>query len=258
MSKPELTKDFLERIENLEKVLGYKFKDKYLVLAAITHSSFVAEYHQKLTDYEVLEFLGDAVISLIVSEILIKEFPEYKEGELSQIRSSVVSEAYLSKLAKVINLSQYILLSKGEIAQKGMERESLLCDVFEAIFGAIYVDSDYLIDPPRQIFYKLFKDQLIKDIKEGNIPRDYKSLLQIFTQKHFGLIPKYKLLSAKGPEHNKTFVMECNVDKKVKTVGKGKSKKEAESQAAKKAFLKLEETKKSSRKNLTDKNSQSD
>ncbi len=231
---------FKERIKNLEKLLGYKFKNPLLLISSITHSSFVAEFDKGLQDYEVLEFLGDAVLSLIVSEVLIKEFPKAKEGELSQIRSAVISEAYLSKLAKKVELGKFVLLSKGEIAQKGMERESLLCDVFEAIFGAIYVDSDYHIKQPREVFNRLFKDMLINDIRTENIPRDYKSLLQIYTQRHLGITPKYKLVSAIGPEHSKTFTMKCVVDEKITTKGKGKSKKEAESAAAKKAYMKLQ------------------
>ncbi|WP_293445038.1 ribonuclease III [Persephonella sp.] len=239
----EIEKEFLERIKALENRLGYSFKDKTLPLSALTHRSFAVEYHRKLADYEVLEFLGDAVLSLIVSEILIKTFPEAREGDLSQIRSAVISEAYLSKLARTINLGELVLLSKGEIAQKGMERESLLCDVFESVFGAVYVDCGYLIDPPRQIFNRFFKDQLIHDIKKGDIPRDYKSLLQILTQKVFGKTPKYKVITAVGPEHAKTFTVECVIEG-IRTTGIGKSKKEAETKAAQKAYIKLSETEK--------------
>jgi ribonuclease-3 len=234
---------FKEKIESLERLLDYKFKNPTLLVSSITHSSFVAEYDKGLQDYEVLEFLGDAVLSLIVSEILIKEFPKAKEGELSQIRSAVISESYLSKLAKKIDLGKFVLLSKGEIAQKGMERESLLCDVFEAIFGAVYIDADYHIEEPRNIFNKLFKDLVINDIRTENIPRDYKSLLQIYTQRYLGITPKYKLVSAVGPEHSKTFTMKCVVDEKLTTKGKGKSKKEAESEAAKKAYMRLQKEK---------------
>ncbi len=234
----DIERDFLDRIKLLEERTGYVFHDKTLPLTALTHRSFAVEYHRLIADYEVLEFLGDAVLSLIVSEILIKTFPQAREGELSQIRSAVISEAYLSKLARQLNLGELVLLSRGEIAQKGMERESLLCDVFESVFGAIYVDCGYLIDPPRQIFNRLFRDRLIDDIKKGDIPRDYKSLLQILTQKIFGKPPKYRLITAVGPEHDKTFTVECIIDN-IKTIGTGKSKKEAESRAAKKAFLKL-------------------
>ncbi|WP_297887116.1 ribonuclease III [Sulfurihydrogenibium sp.] len=232
--------EFLERVEKLEKLLNYSFNDKSLLLAAITHRSFVAEYPKKLKDYEVLEFLGDSVLSLIVSEILIKQFPDAREGDLSQLRSSIVSEAYLSKLAKTLNLSNFVLISRGEKLQKGEERESLLCDVFEAIFGAIYIDAGYKIDVPRDIFNSLFKDKVLEDIKTENIPRDYKSLLQIETQKIYGKIPKYKLVHSEGPEHDKVFVVECQIDD-IKTTGKGKSKKEAETQAAKEAFKKIKE-----------------
>ncbi|NPA52872.1 MAG: ribonuclease III [Aquificae bacterium] len=237
LSNPE----FRKKIELLEKKLGYTFKNKKLALSAITHKSFIAESNKGLEDYEVLEFLGDAVLSLIVSEILIKKYPQAREGELSQLRSAIVSEAFLSKLARKINLQEVVLLSKGEIAQRGMERDSLLCDVFEAVFGAIYVDSDYFIDPPRQIFNKLFKDFIIESIEKGKIPRDYKSLLQIITQRKFGTVPKYRFISAKGPEHEKIFEMECIVDKALKTRGKGRSKKEAEIKAAKEAYEILNE-----------------
>ncbi|WP_051524445.1 ribonuclease III [Sulfurihydrogenibium subterraneum] len=232
--------EFLRRVEALEKLLDYNFKDKSLLLAAITHRSFVAEYPTKIKDYEVLEFLGDSVLSLIVSEILIKQFPEAREGDLSQLRSAIVSEAYLSKLAKLLNLGQFVLISKGEKSQKGSERESLLCDVFEAVFGAIYVDSDYQINTPRDVFNRLFKEKLLQDIKTENIPRDYKSLLQIETQKLYGKIPKYRLIHSEGPEHDKIFVVECEIEK-IKTTGKGRSKKEAETQAAKEAFKKIKE-----------------
>lgn len=241
----EIEKEFLDRIYSLEKRIDYEFKDKTLPLTALTHRSFAVEYHRKLADYEVLEFLGDAVLSLIVSEILIKTFPQAREGELSQIRSAVISEAYLSKLARIINLGELVLLSKGEIAQKGMERESLLCDVFESVFGAVYVDCGYKIDPPRQIFNRFFKDQLIEDIKKGDIPRDYKSLLQILTQKIFGKPPKYRVISAVGPEHEKVFTVECVIEG-IRTKGAGKSKKEAESKAARKAYIKLSEKEKGS------------
>ncbi len=232
---------FRKKIEFLEKKLGYVFKNKNLALSAITHKSFVAEYDKNLEDYEVLEFLGDAVLSLIVSEILIKKYPQAKEGELSQLRSAIISETFLAKLARKIDLQNVVLLSKGEISQRGMERDSLLCDVFEAIFGAIYVDSDYFIDPPRQIFNRLFKDYIIKSIEEGSIPRDYKSLLQIITQRKFGTVPKYRFISSKGPEHEKIFEMECIVDNELRTRGTGKSKKEAETRAAKEAYEILKE-----------------
>ncbi|WP_456384428.1 ribonuclease III [Persephonella sp.] len=234
----EIEKEFLDRIKALEQRIGYTFKDKTLPLTALTHRSFAVEYHRKLADYEVLEFLGDAVLSLIVSEILIKTFPKAREGELSQIRSAVISEAYLSKLARIIDLGELVLLSKGEIAQKGMERESLLCDVFESVFGAVYVDCGYMIDIPRKIFNKFFRQQLIEDIKKGDIPRDYKSLLQILTQKIFGKPPRYRVITAVGPEHDKTFTVECIIEN-VRTRGTGKSKKEAETKAAREAFLQL-------------------
>lgn len=224
-----------EKLTLLEQTLEYSFVDRSLLLASLTHRSFAAEYIKKIPDYEVLEFLGDAVLSLIVSEILIKEFPKAKEGELSQIRSAVISEVYLSRLARQLNVQEFILVSKGEKTQKGAERDSLLCDVFEALFGAVYIDSGYSIEKPREIFFKFFKDRMISDIKSDNIPRDFKSLLQIETQKTYGTLPKYRLIKEEGPEHEKIFTVECRVEN-ITTIGRGKSKKEAESQAAKEAY----------------------
>jgi ribonuclease-3 len=237
--KDNFKSEVLKIIEELEKKLGYEFKDKTIIFSALTHSSYLSEHKGK--DYEVLEFLGDAVISLIVSEILIKTFPKAKEGELSQIRSAVVSESYLAKLAREIDLGKYVFMSHGEELQGGRQRETLLCDVFEAIFGAIYVDSNYSIEKPREIYNKLFKDRLINDIKTGNIPKDYKSTLQILTQKLFGSVPKYKFVSSEGPEHQKIFTMECVVENEITTSASGKSKKEAENIAAKEAYFYLKE-----------------
>ena len=233
-----LSTEILDKLKKVENILGYKFRDKSLLFIALTHSSYLIENKgQNLKDYEVFEFLGDAVLSLIISEILIKTFPKAKEGELSQIRSAVVSELYLSKLAKEINLGDFVFMSNSEEQQGGRNRDTLLCDVFEAVFGAIYIDSDYTIDIPREIFNKHFKDKLIEDIKSGNIPRDYKSILQILTQRLFGSVPKYNFVSSEGPEHKKIFTMECVVENEIKTKGIGKSKKEAETRAAQEAFF---------------------
>jgi ribonuclease-3 len=239
MKIDEILERYQERITQVEELLGYFFKDKTLLLTALTHSSFVSQEKSNLKDYEVLEFLGDSVISLIVSEILIKEFPDAKEGKLSKLRSAIVSEAFLSELARQLKLNEAVLLSKSEIAQKGMERQSLLCDVFEAVFGAIYVDCGYFIDPPRKIFNNKFYDYIIKSIKEKNIPIDYKSILQVYTQKHLKTIPKYIVLETTGPEHEKEFTVLCKVEDIIETQGKGKSKKEAETKAAKKAYVQL-------------------
>lgn len=237
--------DYLDKYSNklskLEEILGYKFKDRSLLLTALTHSSFVSQEKGDIKDYEVLEFLGDSVISLIVSEILIKEFPNAKEGKLSKLRSAVVSEAFLSELARKLRLNEFVLLSRSERAQKGMERQSLLCDVFEAVFGAIYVDCGYYIDPPRKVYNKHFRDYLIKSIREKNIPIDYKSILQVYTQKHLKTVPRYKVIEETGPEHEKEFTVVCRVEDIIETKGKGKSKKEAETEAAKKAYTALKE-----------------
>ena len=237
----EIPIDIKEKLQKFEDILGYKFKDISLLFTALTHSSFASENKSKYKDYEVFEFLGDAVISLIMSEILMKTFPKAREGELSQIRSAVVSESYLAKLGRLIKLNEFIFLSVGEEQQGGRERDTLLCDVFEALFGAIYIDNNYCIEKPREIFNKHFKEKVIDDILSGNIPRDYKSILQVLTQRLFGTVPEYQFVNAEGPEHKKIFTMKCIVKDEITTLGEGKSKKEAETKAAKEAYMQLKE-----------------
>ena len=237
----EIPLEIKKKLHQFEEILEYKFKDISLLFTALTHSSFLSDKKSKYKDYEVFEFLGDAVISLIMSEILIKTFPKAREGELSQIRSAVVSESYLAKLGRLIKINEFIFLSAGEEQQGGRERDTLLCDVFEAIFGAIYIDNNYSIEKPREVFNKHFKDKVIYDIKTNNIPRDYKSILQVLTQKLFGIVPEYQFVAAEGPEHKKIFTMKCVIKDEIATFGEGKSKKEAETRAAKEAFLKLSE-----------------
>jgi len=218
-----------ERLKELEDRLGYTFKDKSLLRKALIHKSFS---HEKDTDdnYEVLEFLGDAVIGLIVSEELINRFPNKTEGELSQIRAYLVSEGVLSELAKTIDLGRFIFLGKGEKLSGGREKSSLLCDVFESVFGAIYLDGGF--EKARRVFKNNFLNTLWQILESAVTYKDFKSFLQEVTQKEYKLIPTYTLLKSEGPEHDKTFTVECKV-KELRTIATGKSKKSAEQKAAK-------------------------
>ncbi len=214
----------------LEKKINYTFHNKELLIRALSHKSYSFEKGLK-ENYEVLEFLGDSVISLIVSEILIKRFPEKSEGELSSIRAFLVSENSLAKLAREIELGKFILLGKGEKKTGGTEKESILCDVFEAIFGAIYLDSDF--ETAKKVFKKTFIKSMWEIFNSRKVHKDFKSQLQEFTQRKFKVRPKYEIEKEKGPEHEKEFIVKCTVmDKTV--VASGKSKKDAQQKAAKK------------------------
>ena len=218
-----------EKIVELERRLGYSFKDKGLLKRALIHRSFAFE-KETGENYEVLEFLGDAVIGLIVSEELVKRFPDKTEGELSQIRAFLVSEPSLSELAKTVDLGKFIYLGRGEKRSGGSRKSSLLCDVFEAVFGALYLDAGF--EKAKEVFKKKFLNKLWEILENAVTYKDFKSYLQEVTQREFRELPTYTLISSEGPEHEKTFTVECRV-KDLRTVGTGRSKKAAEQEAAK-------------------------
>jgi ribonuclease-3 len=207
----------------------YSFKNRDLLRRALIHRSFAFE-KETGENYEVLEFLGDAVIGLIVSEELIKRFPDKSEGELSQIRAFLVSEPSLSKLARTVNLGDFLYLGKGEKRTGGKEKDSILCDVFESVFGALYLDAGF--EEARRVFKEKFLDKLWDILEKAVTYKDFKSYLQEITQREFKLLPQYRMVKAEGPEHDKTFTVECKVNQ-LKTYGTGKSKKAAEQEAAK-------------------------
>ena len=212
----------------LEERIGYFFNDRELLRKALTHKSFSFE-KDKEENYEVLEFLGDAVIGLIVSEELIKRYPTKTEGELSQIRAYLVSEPVLSELAKTVDLGSYVFLGKGEYLSGGGKKSSILCDVFESLFGAIYLDGGF--EKAGEIFKRNFLEKLWEILDKAVTYKDFKSFLQEITQREFKVIPSYTVIKEEGPEHEKIFTVECRV-KELKTVSTGKSKKSAEQQAA--------------------------
>lgn len=218
-----------DKLVELERKLGYSFKDKGLLRRALIHRSFAFE-KETGENYEVLEFLGDAVIGLIVSEELIKRFPDKSEGELSQIRAFLVSEPSLSELAKTVDLGKFLYLGKGEKRSGGSKKSSLLCDVFEAVFGALYLDAGF--EKAKQVFKEKFLKKLWEILNNAVTYKDFKSYLQEITQREFKEIPVYNVVSSEGPEHEKTFTVECRI-KELKTTGTGRSKKAAEQEAAK-------------------------
>ena len=228
-----------QKFETLYEVLGYRFRDPALVLQAFRHSSYVNEHMgAALEDNERLEFLGDAVLDLAVSHLLMEKNEAANEGELSRFRSMVVDEAGLHEVATRLHLGGYLLLGKGEDQSLGREKPSILADVTEALIGAIYLDGGFNVT--KKVIEKLFAS-LLKKLETDDLVQDFKSLLQEFTQQAFKSLPKYRLTEETGPAHDKVFRIALAVNGIVLAEGEGKSKKEAEQRAAKEAFFRLNE-----------------
>jgi len=215
----------MKKYHELEKCLDYQFKNKDLIIEALTHKSY-----KKVFNNERLEYLGDAVLNLIVGEFLFNKFPGSNEGELSKIRASLVNEKGFTKLALAINLGDYIYLSDAEDRNQGRKKASILSDAFEAIMGAIYIESGLVVLKP--MILKLL-DENYEEINLNELFSDYKTALQEVTQAKFGAIPVYKLESAIGPDHEKEFELSLWINDKHYATSKGKSKKLAQQSAAK-------------------------
>lgn len=224
--------------DDLEKVLNYRFKQPRLLYQALLHRSYVYENpHLEQSDNETLEFLGDAVLNLAISHLLFERFPAYKEGDLSRLRSSIVNERELAKLANQMNLGKYLFLGKGEDFTGGRQKPSLLADSLEALLGAVYLDSDLAV--ALNIIKRLFSEYFAVDDLEHPLralDKDYKTQLQEFTQAAFKKTPTYLLEKEEGPDHDKTFYMRVLLDEQVLACGMGKSKKEAQQLAAERAL----------------------
>ncbi len=221
--------------KELEKCLGYQFENKDLIIEALTHKSY-----KKVFNNERLEFLGDAVLNLIVGEFLFNKFPSSNEGELSKIRASLVNEKGFTKLARAIHLGDYIFLSEAEERNQGRKKASILSDAFEAIMGAIYIESGLTVLKP--LILKLLTENY-DEINLDELFSDYKTALQEVTQAKFGAIPVYKLEAAVGPDHEKEFELSLWINDKHYATAKGKSKKLAQQAAAKIVLNQLQGTK---------------
>ena len=215
-------------IEKLEKSLDYQFKNKNLIIEALTHKSYKKPYNN-----ERLEFLGDAVLDLVVGEYLFHKFPNVDEGELSKMRASLVNEKGFEKLSNLLNLGEFLLISIAEENNEGREKSSLLSNSFEAVMGAIYLEAG--LTTVEKIIFKLL-DKGYPKIDLDSIFKDYKTTLQELTQAKFGITPSYKLIQSCGPDHKKEFEMSVEVDKRILAVASGKTKKEAQQKAAQKAL----------------------
>ncbi|UMZ73328.1 Ribonuclease 3 [Natranaerofaba carboxydovora] len=224
-------------IKELIEKLGVKTENLDLFLQAVTHTSYAHEKkHNNISHNERLEFLGDAVLELITSEILYFRYPNLPEGELTKLRASIVCEESLLKVAHKLELGKYLRLGRGEEASGGRERASILADSVEAVFGALYLDVGY--ERTKNIVHNLM-NELYEDIDRDRSISDYKTTLQELTQKNFDSCPIYRIVEEYGPDHDKKFVAQVEVDGNVFAKGKGKSKKEAEQRAAKIAWEKL-------------------
>ncbi len=213
-----------KNIGALENTLGYKFKNEKLIIEALTHKS-----HKQPYDNERLEFLGDAVLDLIVGEYLFFKFPKSDEGNLSKIRAALVNEDGFEKLARSINLGEYIYLSNAEENNGGREKASLLSNAFEAVMGAIYLESG--LEAVRKIAIELIEKNH-KEISLDSLFRDFKTTLQELTQARFGETPEYRVIASRGPDHKKEFEVAVIIENKEYARAIGKSKKIAQQEAA--------------------------
>lgn len=220
-----------ESLEKLQDSIKYHFKNKMLLLESLTHKSY-----NKNNNNERLEFLGDAVLDLLIGEYVFKKLPKSSEGDLTKLRASMVNEASFAKLAKAIKLGDYLFISNAEIKNKGRDKPSILSNALEALIGAVYLDSN--INNAKKISYMLI-ERVYKKLNPETLFKDYKTLLQELTQSIYGLIPEYELIDSSGPDHNKIFKMRITINGMEYATKNGKSKKEAEQACAKVAYEKL-------------------
>lgn len=223
-----------EALKELQEKIGYQFRDETLLKQALTHSSFANEQKiNKLGNYERLEFLGDAVLELVTSEILFNENKDMPEGQLTRLRASMVCEPALAYCARDIRLGSYILLGKGEEATGGRKRDSIISDVMEAVIGAIFLDGG--IENAKKYIYRF----VLSDLEDKILFMDSKTLLQEEIQKNNTAQLRYELVGETGPDHDKEFRVEAYLDEKLIGTGVGRTKKAAEQQAAYEALVRI-------------------
>ena len=219
-------------INELEQKLGYKFKNIELLKNALTHSSYANEEHCKFGSNERLEFLGDSVLSIIVSEYIYKNFKDLPEGELTKLRASLVCEKALSMFSKELELGKYLYLGKGEAHNHGEERPSILADAFEAVLASIYLDGGF--EPAKKHVLRFITNELKS--RDEDAFKDYKTMLQEVIQKNPEERLVYILTDESGPDQDKRFTVEVHLNSNVIGSGIGKSKKQAEQKAAHQAL----------------------
>jgi ribonuclease-3 len=229
------------KFEQLQERIGYTFGDRGVLLQSLTHRSFGHEFHQDkpfaLRDNERLEFLGDAILDVVVSDILLETFPNSDEGQLSKMRAAVVNEKTLAEVARSIGLQSCVRLGKGEMLTKGNEKPSILSSTLEAVIAAVYLDGGFNAVYPvvRHLFAPMF-------IEEWDLIafHDHKTQLQEIVQARWKITPTYHLVQTSGPDHAKVFEVEVRMNGKSLAVAKGSSKKDAEQAAARHAIESVE------------------
>jgi ribonuclease-3 len=226
-------------LKNFLKLQKIKFNDLELLDLALSHRSFANEKNTGTGNNEKLEFLGDSVLGLIITEFLYKNYSDLHEGDFARVKSFIVSEEMLCLQGKNIGLNKLIKIGHGEEMTGGREKKAIIADAFEAFLGAVYLDSKY--SRVEDFIIRLFAEEIKLVINERH-GQDYKTLLQEFVQKKYRDCPQYRQISESGPEHNKTFLMEVLINKEVIAQAYGKSKKEAEKNAAKIAYEKITQT----------------
>ncbi len=223
----------MKEFNTFEEKVNVSFADKGLLQLAFTHRSYVNENRQFTEHNERLEFLGDAVLELVVTEYLFDKFPDKAEGELTAVRAALVNTKSISKAAQDLGMNDYLLLSKGENKDTGRARQYILANTFEAFIGALHLDQGY-VAAQKFIATSLFSK--VDDIVEHKLWQDAKSKLQEEAQEHMSITPDYKSVSERGPDHNKVFTISVMFDDVEVAQGSGKSKQEAEQEAAQKAL----------------------
>lgn len=218
-------------LKHFENTLGYHFQTQHLLKEALTHKSAKKGAHN-----ERLEFLGDAVLDLIIGEFLYKKFPNSREGELSKMRASMVNEKAFAKVARHLNIGDYIFISTSEEQNNGRKKDSILSNAFEAIIGAIYLESG--LEVVRTLVHHLL-NAVHPNIDLNSLFYDYKTALQELTQAKFSETPEYILLDSSGPDHNKNFLICVKIQGKEFARANGKNKKEAQQACAKIALKTL-------------------
>lgn len=220
-------------MDSLEALLGYKFRNSLLLAEALTHPSLAYETQRPHFDNQRLEFLGDAVLQLALTDHLYQLFPGFTEGDLTKMRARLVSKEALHNLANDIELGEYVLLGRGEEASGGRERASTLADAFEALLGAVYLDGGF--EAAKDVVLKVAQNEVEK-VSEKPEERNPKGRLQEVLQSILPESPKYTVVGEEGPDHDKQFIVEVTWNDQILARGKGKNKKQAEAEAAKLAI----------------------
>ena len=224
----------MDKIDQLQKNIGLKFKDPQKLVLALTHRSYLNENKKLKNSNERYEFLGDAILEYWVSQKLFALFPKFDEGQLTNLRSLIVCTQNLAKVSTKFDLGSYILLSHGEETHGGRSNISLLADTFESIVGAIHLDQGY---SAVEKFLNQFLDKNIQTLSQKNIYKDSKSLFQEIAQSKRGATPKYLVISQSGPDHQKLFKVGVYINNELIASGQGNSKQKAEEDAATKATI---------------------